>query len=170
MAQQISHYKIERWVAQGGMGEVYLAHDSKLDRKIALKLLPVDFASDENRVRRFQQEARAASALNHPNVCVIHEIGKTDDGRHYIAMEHVAGLTLRQQMATNPLKLGQALDIATQIAAALVAAHGACIVHRDIKPENVMVRNDGLIKVLDFGLAKRTPVPRVDDPAQVWVV
>jgi len=159
MAQQISHYKIERWVAQGGMGEVYLAHDSKLDRKIALKLLPVDFASDENRVRRFQQEARAASALNHPNVCVIHEIGKTDDGRHYIAMEHVAGLTLRQQM-----------DIATQIAAALVAAHGACIVHRDIKPENVMVRNDGLIKVLDFGLAKRTPVPRVDDPAQVWVV
>ncbi len=163
IGKQVGSYRIERLLGKGGMGEVYLAHDSKLDRKIALKLLPVDFASDEKRVRRFQQEARAASALNHPNVCVIHEIGKTDDGRHYIAMEHVAGVTLRQQMASHPLKLGQALDIATQVASALAAAHSAGIVHRDIKPENVMVRNDGLIKVLDFGLAKRTTVPVVVD-------
>lgn len=170
VGQQISHYKVTRWLGQGGMGEVYLAHDSKLDRKIALKLLPADFASDENRVRRFQQEARAASALNHPNVCVVHEIGKTDDGRHYIAMEHVAGVTLRQQMASHPLKLGQALDIATQVASALAAAHGAGIVHRDIKPENVMVRNDGLIKVLDFGLAKRTTVPVVGEGASTKVL
>ena len=163
VGRQVDHYQIISAIAEGGMGEVYLARDTKLDRRVALKLLPADVASDENRVRRFQQEAHAASALNHPNVCVVHEIGKTDDGRHYIAMEHVAGVTLRQQMASHPLKLGQALDIATQVAAALAAAHSAGIVPRDIKPENVMVRNDGLIKVLDFGLAKRTTVPVVVD-------
>jgi Tol biopolymer transport system component/serine/threonine protein kinase len=160
---QLGHYQIVSAIGEGGMGEVYLAHDTSLGREIALKLLPVDFASDQNRVRRFQQEARAASALNHPNVCVVYEIGKTDDGRHYMAMEHVAGVTLRQQIASHPLKLSQALDAATQIAAALVAAHGAGIVHRDIKPENVMVRNDALIKVLDFGLAKRSADPIVGD-------
>ena len=171
VVQQISHYKIERCVGQGGMGEVYLAHDSRLDRKIALKLLLVDFASDENRVLRFEQEARAASSLNHPNVCMIHEIGEMEDGRHYIVMEHIDGVTLRQQLATNPLKLSQALDVATQVAAALAAAHGAGIVHRDIKPENMMLRNDGLIKVLDFGLAKRATVPGVvDDGAATKVL
>jgi eukaryotic-like serine/threonine-protein kinase len=163
VGQQISYYKITRWVGQGGMGEVYLAHDTELDRKIALKLLPVDFASDKNRVRRFQQEARAASALNHPNVCVIHQIGRTDDGRHFIAMEYVEGVTLRQQMAKKRLELSEALEEATQVAGALMAAHSAGIVHRDIKPENVMVRSDALVKVLDFGLAKRTARPIVAD-------
>src|SRR5258705_9389593 len=152
------------------MGEVYLAQDTRLGRQVALKLLPAYLSGDSDRLRRFEQEARAASSLNHPNVCMIHEVGEMKDGRHYIVMEHIDGVTLRQQMATHSLKQSQALDIATQVAAALAAAHGAGIVHRDIKPENVMVRNDGLIKVLDFGLAKRTPVPRVDDPAQVWVV
>jgi len=159
----VGHYKIFARIGAGGMGEVYLAQDTRLGRQVALKLLPTYLSGDNDRLRRFGQEARAASALNHPNVCVVHEIGKTDDGRHYIAMEYVAGVTLRQQMASHPLKFGQALDIATQVAAALAAAHGAGIVHRDIKPENVMVRNDGLIKVLDFGLAKRTTVPLVVD-------
>ena len=171
VGQQISHYKIEGWVGQGGMGSVYLAYDGRLDRKIALKLLPFAFSSEENPVRRFQQEARAASALNHPNVCVIHEIGKTDDGRHYIAMEYVAGMTLRQHMATHPMKPAQALEIATQVAAALAAAHDAGIVHRDIKPENLMVRNDGLIKVMDFGLAKVATVSDVvDDRASTKIL
>jgi serine/threonine protein kinase len=159
VGRMLSHYRIESLLGAGGMGEVYLAEDIQLGRQVALKLLPTHFTQDKDRLRRFEQEARAASALNHPNVCVIYEIGKTDEDVHYITMEHVAGVTVRQQMATHPTNLGQALDVATQIAAALEAAHGAGIVHRDIKPENVMVRNDGLIKVLDFGLAKRHADP-----------
>ncbi len=152
--QHVGHYRILSSLGVGGMGEVYLAQDTRLGRKIALKILPADFARDERRVRRFEQEARAASALNHPNVCVIHEIGKTEEGRHFIAMEHVDGVTLRQRMANKRLKPSEALEIATQVAAALAAAHAAGIVHRDIKPENVMLRRDGYVKVLDFGLAK----------------
>jgi serine/threonine protein kinase/Tol biopolymer transport system component len=152
--QQIGPYKILSPLATGGMGEVYLAHDSRLGRKIALKLLPSDFARDQYRVRRFAQEARAASALNHPNVCVIHEIGQTKDGRHFIAMEHIDGITLRQRILQGALPLTEALFVAEQIAAALAAAHAAGVVHRDVKPENIMLRRDGYVKVLDFGLAK----------------
>ncbi len=152
--QDVGHYRILSSLGIGGMGEVYLAQDTRLGRKIALKILPNDFAKDERRVRRFEQEARTASALNHPNICVIHEIGRTEDGRHFIAMEHVDGITLRQRMAQKRLKLSETLDVAAQVAAALAAAHAMGIVHRDIKPENIMLRRDGYVKVLDFGLAK----------------
>src|SRR5712692_1551052 len=152
--QQIGPYKIIAPLATGGMGEVYLAQDSRLGRKIALKLLPPDFAKDQHRVRRFAQEARAASTLNHPNVCVIHEVGKTSDGRHFIAMELIDGITLRERIAKHPLSVDDALVVAEQVAAALVAAHSAGVIHRDIKPENIMLRTDGYVKVLDFRLAK----------------
>ena len=167
----VGHYKIFAPIGAGGMGEVYLAQDTRLGRQVALKLLPTYLRGDSDRLRRFQQEARAASSLNHPNVCMVHEVGEMEGGRHYIVMEHIEGVTLRQQMASQPLRLGQALDVATQVAAALAAAHGAGIVHRDIKPENLMLRNDGLIKVLDFGLAKRITVPVVlDDGAATKVL
>jgi serine/threonine protein kinase/WD40 repeat protein len=161
--QQIGPYKILAALASGGMGEVYLAQDSRLGRKVALKLLPPDFARDQHRVRRFAQEARAASALSHPNVCVIHEVGKTSDGRHFIAMEYIDGITLRERITHGPLSLSLTLAMAEQIAAALSAAHIAGVIHRDIKPENIMLRKDGYVKVLDFGLAKLSesqPNPR----------
>lgn len=151
---QIGQYKVLSPLGSGGMGEVYLAHDDRLGRKVALKILPPDLAGDNQRVMRFAQEARAASALNHPNVCVIHEIGQTSDGRHFIAMEYIDGVTLRERIAQGLLPLGEALSVAEQIAAALAAAHAAGVVHRDIKPENIMVRKDGYVKVLDFGVAK----------------
>src|SRR6266849_6292961 len=163
--QQIGPYKIISSLASGGMGEVYLAQDTRLGRKIALKLLPPDFAKDQHRIRRFAQEARAASALNHPNVCVIHEVGKTSDGRHFIAMELIDGITLRERIAQGPLSLADALTVAEQIAAALVAAHAAGVIHRDIKPENIMLRTDGYVKVLDFGLAKLTEAPSTTSTA-----
>jgi serine/threonine protein kinase/Tfp pilus assembly protein PilF len=135
------------------MGEVYLADDETLNRKVALKLLPVRFTQDEERVRRFQREARAASALNHPNIITIYEIGHTESV-HYIATEYIEGETLRDHMAKQRLKIAEVLDVATGVASALAAAHDAGIIHRDIKPENIMVRPDGYVKVLDFGLAK----------------
>ena len=137
------------------MGEVYLAKDRRLGRKIALKLLPQKFTQDRERVSRFGQEARAASALNHPNIITIFEISELE-GSHFIVTEFIDGQTLRQRMQTSMLKISEALDIGSQVAAALVAAHEAGIVHRDIKPENVMIRTDGYVKVLDFGLAKLT--------------
>ncbi len=152
--QQIDRYTILAPLGSGGMGEVYLAQDGRLGRRIALKLISADFARDEKRVRRFEQEASAALLINHPNVCVIHEIGITEDGRHFIAMEHVEGMTLRERMVLKQLQPAEALQVAIQVAAALEAAHAAGIVHRDIKPENIMRRPDGFIKVLDFGLAK----------------
>jgi eukaryotic-like serine/threonine-protein kinase len=158
--QQIAHYEILDAIGEGGMGEVYLARDTKLGRRVALKLLPQYFTSEADRLRRFRQEARAASTLSHPNVCVIHEVGETEDGRPFITMEYVEGVTLRHRMDAGSLRLGEALDIAVQIADALVAAHEAGIVHRDIKPENIMLRPDGYVKVLDFGLAKLTEKPR----------
>jgi serine/threonine-protein kinase len=155
----IGRYRVLGLLGAGGMGQVYLAEDPRLGRKVALKLLPRALSTDPDRLRRFEQEARAASALSHPNVCVVHEIGETDDGRPYIAMEHVPGESLREVLerhrrAGTRVSMGQALDIARQIAGGLEAAHAAGVVHRDVKPENVMVRPDGLVKVLDFGLAK----------------
>src|SRR5215204_1651892 len=154
--QRIKHYQIVNLIGEGGMGEVYLATDTVLGRRIALKVLPAFVSKDPERLRRFTQEARAASRLSHPNVCVVHEIGDTDDGRPFIAMEYVEGMTLRERIRNQGMKLGDVLDIAIQIAEGLIAAHEAGIVHRDIKPENIMIRPEGYVKVLDFGLAKLT--------------
>lgn len=167
--QKIGHYKIIRSLGRGGMGEVYLAEDPRLGRKIALKLLPAYLMNDTSRLRRFEQEARAASSLNHPNIVTVYEIGEAD-GHHFIANEFIDGITLRERMTeartasdetpviSTKLRLSETLDIAVQIAEALAAAHDAGIVHRDIKPENIMVRRDGYVKVLDFGVAKSTGI------------
>jgi len=154
--QRVRHYQIVNLIGEGGMGEVYLATDTILGRRVALKVLPTFVSKDPERLRRFTQEARAASRLSHPNVCVVHEIGETDDGRPFIAMEYIEGVTLRQRMRSHAMKLGDVLDIAIQIAHALTAAHDAGIVHRDIKPENIVIRPEGYVKILDFGLAKLT--------------
>lgn len=153
---KVGRYEILCSLGAGGMGQIYLARDAQLGRNIALKLISQEFATDPRRVLRFEQEARAASALNHPNVCVIHEIGITDQGRHFIAMEYIQGATLRDHLANGPLKPLEALQITVQVGAALASAHAVGIVHRDIKPENIMLRPDGYVKVVDFGLAKLT--------------
>jgi eukaryotic-like serine/threonine-protein kinase len=158
--QRIGHYQIISLLGSGGMGEVYLAQDSKLGRKVALKLLAASFTKDEARVRRFALEARAVSALNHPNILTIYDVDEVD-GIHFIATEHIEGQTLRQRIADSRLQVSEALSLATQVASALSAAHQAGIVHRDIKPENIMLRPDGYVKVLDFGLAKLTEPPAV---------
>jgi serine/threonine protein kinase/pimeloyl-ACP methyl ester carboxylesterase len=146
-------YTIISFLGVGGMGEVYLAEDTRLGRKVAIKTLPTEFTNDKERLRRFQQEARTASALNHPNLLTIHEIG-AESGAHFIAAEYIDGETLRARIKRGRVNIDEALDLAQQAAFALTAAHGAGIVHRDIKPENIMVRHDGIVKVLDFGLAK----------------
>src|SRR5215471_15231743 len=146
-------YEIVAFISRGGMGEVYLAHDPRLHRKVALKILPPAFTKESERLRRFEQEARAASALNHPNIITIYEILRTGS-THAIATEFVEGETLRQWLSHSPLTLSESLHIAVQVADALTAAHKAGIIHRDIKPENIMLRPDGYVKVLDFGLAK----------------
>ena len=151
----LSHYRIISKLGAGGMGEVYLAQDTKLDRRVALKLLPADVAADQTRMRRFVQEAKAASALNHPNIITIHEIEQIDS-MNFITTEFIDGKTLRQRMRQAPMKLSELLDVANQCANALSAAHATGIVHRDFKPENIMIRSDGIVKVLDFGLAKLT--------------
>jgi serine/threonine protein kinase len=153
--QSIGRYEIVRLIGKGGMGEVYLATDTLLNRKIALKLVPFDYTRDINRLRRFKHEAQAASALNHPNILTIYEIGQSED-RPFISTEFVDGETLRQRLKRTVLTLGESLEIGIQVASALTAAHRAGIVHRDIKPENIMLRPDGYVKVLDFGLAKLT--------------
>jgi serine/threonine protein kinase/Tol biopolymer transport system component len=150
---RIGKYEIQSLIGEGGMGKVYRALDTELHRPAALKFLPPEFSADERRMSRFVQEARAASALNHPNILTVYEIGQADSSR-FFSTEFVEGVTLREQMAGRSLKLAEVLDVAIQIASALVAAHAAGIVHRDIKPENVMVRRDHIVKVLDFGLAK----------------
>lgn len=151
----LSHYRIVSKIGAGGMGEVYLAEDTKLERRVALKVLVEEVANDPDRVSRFVREAKAASALNHPNILTVFEIGSVD-GTQYIATEFIKGETLRELIGTGEIGLNEALGIALQVAAALGAAHEAGIVHRDIKPENIMIREDGLVKVLDFGLAKLT--------------
>lgn len=149
----LSHYRIVSKIGAGGMGEVYLAEDVRLGRKVALKILNADLTKHEDRVRRFEQEARAASALSHPGILTIFDIGK-EDSTHFIATEFIDGQTLRSLLARARMKISEVLDIAVQTAGALAAAHASGIIHRDIKPENIMVRPDGLVKVLDFGLAK----------------
>src|SRR5437660_11139546 len=156
---KLGRYEIRSKIGEGGMGEVYLAQDTKLDRKVALKILPADVATHPDRMKRFVQEAKAASALNHPNIIPIYEIDETASG-HFIAAESIEGETLRER-EQKPLQLSESLDLATQIASALAAAHAAGIVHRDIKPENVMLRHDGIVKVLDFGLANLSEPPPV---------
>ncbi len=152
--RELANYKIISLLGRGGMGEVYLAEDKRLRRKVALKLLPAQFTNDAERVRRFEREARAVSALNHPNIVTIFDIGQ-DGGLWFMATEFIEGRTLRQVLdESNPLRLPEVFRIAGQIADALQAAHDAGIIHRDIKPDNVMLRRDGYVKVLDFGLAK----------------
>jgi serine/threonine protein kinase/tetratricopeptide (TPR) repeat protein len=155
MLSQVSHYRILEKLGEGGMGEVYLAEDMKLGRKVAIKILSEEYTTNKDRLHRFEQEAAAASNLNHPNILTIHEVG-TDNGRHYIATEYIDGMTLRRTAAATDLEIPQILDIAVQVASALEEAHAAGIVHRDIKPDNIMVRRNGYVKVLDFGLAKLT--------------
>ena len=160
--QRIGHYELGERIGAGGMGEVYLATDIVAGRKAALKLLPARFTGDAERLQRFEQEARAVVGLNHPNILTVYEIGE-DRSIHYIASELIDGETLRQRLGRGPMQVTEALEVALQVASALVAAHLAGIVHRDIKPENIMIRPDGYVKVLDFGIAKlaekETPVP-----------
>jgi len=152
---QLGHYEVCSLLGAGGMGEVYLARDTRLRRNVALKLFPSNLSLNKDRLLRFEQEAYAASALNHPNILTIYEIGEVNDAR-FISAEFIDGLTLRQRMTSTQMDLTEVLDTVVQVASALAAAHQAGIVHRDIKPENIMVRHDGYVKVLDFGLAKLT--------------
>src|SRR4030095_12183996 len=151
--ERLGNYEVLRRIGAGGMGEVYLAQDTRLGRQVALKLLPRAAVLHHDRVRRFMQEAHAVSALNQPTTLTIHEVGQSGT-IHFIVMEYVEGDTLRERLKRTPIRLSEALNVAAQIADALSAAHNAGIIHRDIKPDNVMLRKDGYLKVLDFGLAK----------------
>jgi len=153
VGRTIGHYKLSESIGTGGMGEVYLATDITAGRKAALKLLPLRFTDNAERLKRFQQEAHAVVGLNHPNILTVYEIGE-DHSTHYIASELIEGETLRQRLMRGRIEVGEAVDVAIQVANALVAAHETGIVHRDIKPENIMLRPDGYVKVLDFGIAK----------------
>ncbi len=169
----LERYEIRSPLGAGGMGEIYLAWDTQLERTVALKILPAEVALDQRRMRRFIQEAKAASALNHPNILTIYEIGQAGSAR-FIATEFIDGETLRASLASSTqMEMVGILDIATQVATALAAAHAAGIVHRDIKPENIMLRRDGYVKVLDFGLAKLTAKssarPTVDSDASTLI-
>jgi len=150
---RLGRYEIRSKIGEGGMGEVYLAQDTKLDRKIALKILPAAVASNRDRMWRFVLEAKAAAALNHPNIAHIYEIGETD-GAHFIAMEYVDGVTLNEKIHREKTPLGKLLKYLTQVAEGLAKAHAAGIVHRDLKPDNIMIARDDYAKILDFGLAK----------------
>src|SRR4029078_2385020 len=153
--EKISHSRIIEKLGAGGMGVVYLAEDLKLGRKVAIKVLSHEFTTNRDRLHRFEQDTSAASDLNHPNILTIHEVG-VDDGRHYIATEFIDGSTLRRKAAAQHLEIPEILDIAVQVASALEEAHSAGIVHRDIKPDNIIVRRNGYVTVLDFGLAHLT--------------
>ena len=153
LGQTVGHYRIAERIGAGGMGEVYLATDITAGREAALKFLPSCFTGDPERLRRFQQEARAVVGLNHPNIVTVYEVG-ADGAHHYIASELIAGETLRQRLTRGPMVATEAVDVAIQLGSALAAAHTAGVVHRDVKPENIMLRADGYVKVLDFGIAK----------------
>jgi len=153
IGQMIGHYKISKRIGAGGMGEVYLASDITAGRSAALKLLPTHLTGDAERLKRFQQEARAVAGLNHPNILTVYEVGE-DNSTRYIASELIEGETLRQRLTRGSMQLSEAVEIAVQVAGALAAAHEAGVIHRDVKPENIMLRPDGYVKVLDFGIAK----------------
>src|SRR5262252_1214509 len=164
---KLGRYQIRSKIGEGGMGEVYLAEDTQLHRKVALKVLPADLASNRNRMRRFEQEAHAAAALNHPNIATIHEIGESA-GVNFIAMEFIDGATLREKIHREHTELRKLLRYLQQVAEGLAKAHAAGVVHRDLKPDNVMITRDGYAKILDFGLAKlteQTRSPDVEAPA-----
>src|SRR5215468_7768202 len=151
----LRHYRIIRQIGVGGMGEVLLAHDTRLDRQVALKLMSADLARDPVQRKRFQNEAKAASGLSHPHICVIHEVGEAEDGRPFLAMEYVEGETLDRVLQQRRLAVREVLSLGIQVADALAAAHERKIIHRDVKPGNIIVDKRGQAKVLDFGLAKR---------------
>lgn len=157
IGKSVGHYRITAKLGAGGMGEVFLAEDTRLERKAAIKFMPIDMAADPERRQRFLNEARAASALNHPHVCVVYDVGESDDARPFIAMEFVEGQSLDAVIKRGPLEVARIAEIAAQVADALDAAHGRRIVHRDIKPANISLNERGQVKVLDFGLAKRLP-------------
>jgi serine/threonine protein kinase len=164
IGQTISHYKILEKLGSGGMGVVYKAEDTKLKRTVALKFLPPDLTRDDEAKKRFIHEAQAASALDHPNICTIHEIGETEDGTLFICMAYYEGETLKKKVTSNQLSVTSAIDISVQIAQGLTKAHEKGIVHRDIKPANLFVTNDGILKILDFGLAKLAGVTKLTKP------
>ncbi|MCI0563746.1 MAG: serine/threonine protein kinase, partial [Nitrososphaera sp.] len=168
ISKTISHYHVISKLGAGGMGEVYLAEDSRLGRKVALKLLPASFQYDPERSSRFLREARAASALNSPNIAHIYDIGE-HEGSKFIIMEYVEGESLSRRLKQGPLPLREAIDIAIQIAGALNEAHSQGIVHRDIKPSNLMITGRGLVKVLDFGIAKISKTLAEDDDNDLTV-
>ena len=162
IGKTVGHYRITSKLGAGGMGEVFLAEDPRLRRRAAIKFLPADMAADPERRQRFLKEARAASALNHPHVCVVYDVGETEDGLPFIAMEYIEGGSLDSVVKTRRLEISQIVDLAAQVADALDAAHACRIVHRDIKPANISLNERGQVKVLDFGLAKRMPQKSTD--------
>ena len=155
--RKIGHFDIREMIGRGGMGVVYLAHDTRLDRSVAIKSIPVELQAGSASQARFQREARLLASLNHPNIAVIHEIIEQQEGTSYLVLEYVPGQTLAERIAREPLKLDQALTIGHQVAEAVSAAHDRGVIHRDLKPGNIKITPEGKVKVLDFGLAKASP-------------